>query len=111
MVVGLSLVVAIGAAAVITLRYSADAVPPSPASAAAPVPVTTSVVEIGDFPIDRVVVGTVQVYNTVTVRVRVDGEVQTITFREGQDVHAGDLLAQIDPRTYAAQLHQTGPTK
>ena len=50
--------------------------------------------------------GTVQAYNTVTVKVRVDGEVQKIAFREGQDVQVGDVMAQIDPRPYEAQLHQ-----
>jgi len=66
----------------------------------------TGVVDARDFPIYRVGLGTVQAYNTVTIKVRVDGEVQNIAFREGQDVQAGDLLVQIDPRTYAAQLQQ-----
>ena len=106
-VVGLILVAAIGGAAYIPLRSRSDvAVSPSPALAARPVPVTTDIVEIRDFPVYRAGIGTVLAYNTVTVRVRVDGEVQTIAFREGQDVRAGDLLAQIDPRTYEAQLHQ-----
>lgn len=82
-----------------------------PAGAQRPVPVTTGVVTFRDFPIYRVGIGTVQAYNTVTVRVRVDGEVQTIAFQEGQDVRAGDLLAQIDPRTYEAQLHQAEADK
>jgi multidrug efflux system membrane fusion protein len=111
-VVGFVLVAAIGAAAYIPLRSRFDAAAsPQPASAVRPVPVTTGVVEIREFPILRVGVGTVQAYNTVTVRVRVDGEVQTIAFKEGQDVHVGDLLAQIDPRTYEAQLHQAQADK
>jgi multidrug efflux system membrane fusion protein len=75
------------------------------------IPVTTEIVEASDFPIYRVGLGTVQAYNTVTIKVRVDGEVQKIAFREGQDVQVGDLLAQIDPRTYAAQLHQAEADK
>lgn len=63
-----------------------------------PVPVTTGVVEIQDFPIYRIGVGTVQAYNTVTVRVRVDGEIQTIAFREGQDVPAISLRRLIRAR-------------
>ncbi len=51
-------------------------------------------------------IGTVQAWNTVTVKVRVDGEIQKVAFVEGQDVHAGDLLAQIDPRPYKAALEQ-----
>jgi len=73
--------------------------------------VTTGIVEIRDFPIYRFGLGTVQAYNTVTIKVRVDGEVQKIAFREGQDVHIGDILAQIDPRPYEAQLHQAEADK
>jgi multidrug efflux system membrane fusion protein len=47
----------------------------------------------------------------VTVKVRVDGEVQKIAFREGQDVQAGDVIAQIDPRPYEALLHQAEADK
>ena len=86
---------------------SAIAEPP----AARPVPVTGGAVEIRDFPIYRVGIGTVQAYNTVTVKVRVDGEVQKIAFREGQEVAAGDLLAIIDPRPLAAQLRQAEADK
>jgi membrane fusion protein, multidrug efflux system len=76
-----------------------------------PVPVTIGTVEVKDFPIYLIALGTVQAFNTVTVRARVDGEVQKIAFREGQDVRAGDLLAQIDPRPYAAQLQQAEADK
>jgi multidrug efflux system membrane fusion protein len=48
--------------------------------------------------------GTVQAYNTVTVKVRVDGEVQKIAFRKGQDVQVGEVLAQIDPRPVEAAI-------
>lgn len=50
--------------------------------------------------------GTVQAFNTVTVRARVDGEVEKIAFTEGQDVRAGDLLAQIDPAPLQALYDQ-----
>ena len=84
---------------------------PAGAAPARPVPVTAGTVEEQDFPIYRVGLGTVQAYNTVTVKVRVDGEVQQIAFREGQDVREGDLLARIDPRPYAALLQQAEADK
>jgi multidrug efflux system membrane fusion protein len=76
-----------------------------------PISVTADIVESKDFPIYRVGLGTVQAYNTVTMKVRVDGEVQKIAFREGQDVQPGDLLAQIDPRPYQALLEQAEADK
>lgn len=51
-------------------------------------------------------VGTVQAFNTVTVRARVEGELQKLHFKDGQFVYAGDVLAQIDPRPYQAKLDQ-----
>jgi multidrug efflux system membrane fusion protein len=78
---------------------------------ARPVPVTSGIVRSEEFSISRVGLGTVQAYNTVTMKVRVDGEVQKIAFREGQDVQVGDVLAQIDPRPYEAQLHQAEADK
>jgi len=70
------------------------------------VPVIPGVVEQKDVPIYLDGLGTVQAFNTVTVRSRVDGQVQRIAFTEGQDVKAGDLLAQIDPAPFQAQLDQ-----
>lgn len=57
-------------------------------------------------PIYALGLGSVQAYNTVTIRSRVDGEVQTVAFQEGQMVKAGDLLVQIDPRPFQAMLDQ-----
>ena len=51
-------------------------------------------------------IGTVQAFNTVTVRAQVDGQLEKVTFTEGQDVNAGDVLAQIDQRRYQAKLTQ-----
>lgn len=98
-------------AAYMTWRIPSNAAPPAGAPPQRPIPVTTGIVESRDFPIYRVGLGTVQAYNTVTIKVRVDGELQKIAFREGQDVQTGDILAQIDPRTYQAQLEQAHADK
>ena len=72
-----------------------------------PVPVVAGTVSQKDVPIYLDGLGNVQAYNTVTVRARVDGQVEKIAFVEGQDVHAGDLLAQIDAAPFQAQLDQS----
>ena len=59
-----------------------------------------------DIPVYLAGLGTVQAFNTVTVHSQVDGQLMAIKFREGQMVHAGDVLAQIDPRTFKAQYDQ-----
>ncbi|WP_299806291.1 efflux RND transporter periplasmic adaptor subunit [Tardiphaga sp.] len=75
----------------------------SPAASAA-VPVTAVHASVRDLPIERSGLGTVLPLNQVDVKVRVDGQLQRIAFVEGQDVQAGDLLAEIDSRPYKAQL-------
>ena len=76
------------------------------AAQAASIPVTVGTVEKADFPVYLRGLGTVQPYQTVTVRSRVDGEVIKIAFKQGQMVKEGDILAQIDPRPYQAALDQ-----
>jgi multidrug efflux system membrane fusion protein len=63
-------------------------------------------VEQKDVPIFLDGLGTVQAFNTVTVRPRVDGELTQVLFREGEDVKTGDLLAVVDPRPYQAAMDQ-----
>jgi multidrug efflux system membrane fusion protein len=76
-----------------------------PKSASPPsVPVTVAAVQKADFPIYQIGLGTVQGFNTVQVKTRVDGEIVKIAFVEGQTVQEGDLLAQIDPRPFQAVL-------
>jgi multidrug efflux system membrane fusion protein len=84
-------------------------------SAASPrvaaVSVTVAPVEKTDFPVYLNGLGTVQGFNTVVVRTRVDGQIDKIAFKEGQLVNQGDLLAEIDPRPYQAILDQAKAKK
>jgi multidrug efflux system membrane fusion protein len=73
--------------------------------------VDTAIVTHADIPIYLSGLGTVQAYYTVTVTARVDGELQKVAFTEGQSVHRGDLLAQIDPRPNQAAYEQAIATK
>ncbi len=76
-----------------------------------PILVDTALVTQADVPIYLSGLGTVQAFYTVTVTARVDGELQKIGFTEGQTVHKGDLLAQIDPRPNQAAYEQAVATK
>ncbi|MDB5413207.1 MAG: hypothetical protein JWR10_1542 [Rubritepida sp.] len=75
------------------------------------VPVTVAPATRKDIPILLDALGTVQALNTITVRSQVDGVLVEIAFVEGQEVNAGDVLARIDPRTYAASLAQAEAKK
>jgi membrane fusion protein, multidrug efflux system len=76
------------------------------AGGSAPIPVTVARVERADFPVYLIGLGTVQPYDTVTVRSRVDGQIIKVAFKQGQMVKEGDLLVEIDPRPYQAALDQ-----
>lgn len=71
-----------------------------------PVAITAAAAKTADVPVYREGVGTVQAYNTVTVRAQVSGKLIAVNYREGQDVKKGDILAQIDPVIYKAQYDQ-----
>jgi multidrug efflux system membrane fusion protein len=79
--------------------------------ASAAIPATIGTAERKDVPIFLTGLGTVQAYNTVTVNTRVDGELDKVDFKQGQDVKAGDVLAQIDPRPFQAALDLAQATK
>ncbi len=74
--------------------------------AGAPIPVATEDVKQEDFEEWLNLAGTVTPLNVVTVRSRVDGELQKVHFTEGQQVKAGDLIAEIDPRPFQIQYDQ-----
>lgn len=71
-----------------------------------PIPVLVATAETKDVPIFLDALGTVQAFNTVTVKPMVDGPLLAVNFTEGQHVKKGDVLAQIDPRTYQAAYDQ-----
>ena len=79
--------------------------------APAPIPVTVQAIQNSDFPVYLNGLGTVQPYDTVTVRSRVDGQVVKVGFRQGQMVNEGDVLVQIDPRPFQAALEQADAKK
>ncbi len=79
-----------------------DAAPAPPP----PAPIVAGTVAQHDVPIYLTGVGTVIAYNTDVVRAQIQGQIMSIDFTEGQTVHAGDLLAQIDPRPYQALIDQ-----
>jgi multidrug efflux system membrane fusion protein len=81
----------------------AAAIAPAPPPA---VPIVAGTVTQHDVPIYLSGVGTVIAYNTDVVRAQIQGQITSINFTEGQAVHAGDLLAQIDPRPYQALIEQ-----
>lgn len=103
--------VIVGGGAAWRLGYIGHAPEVQKARAPAPIPVIAGTAQAQDVPVYVTGIGAVQAYNTVTVKVRVDGELQKVAFTEGQDVKAGDVLAQIDPRPFAAALAQAEATK
>jgi multidrug efflux system membrane fusion protein len=72
----------------------------------APVPVLAATARSADVPVYIEGVGTTRALNTVTVKPQVEGKLISVSFKEGQDVRRGDVLAKIDPATYRAQLDQ-----
>ena len=96
---------ALGAAAVYQFvgRGSSAAKKPS---GPGPVPVSLAKAEARDTPLLLSVTGRTEAYATVTLKARVDGQVQTVVFNEGQRVKAGEILLKLDPADYAARLAQ-----
>jgi multidrug efflux system membrane fusion protein len=75
-----------------------------------PVPVTTATVTENDIPVTLQVVGRAEAYESVSLKARVDGQVSTVLFTEGQHVNQGDVLIRLDPTDFAARLQQAAAT-
>jgi membrane fusion protein, multidrug efflux system len=103
MISGSFLAVTVVAAGLLYFAYPKAKAAPAPPP---PVPVVAGTVTQHDVPIYLTGVGTVIAYNTDIVRAQIQGQIISINFTEGQKVHAGDLLAQIDPRPYQAMVDQ-----
>jgi multidrug efflux system membrane fusion protein len=97
-----------GAAGYMAYRRAASAAPTAQGSkpAARATPVVAAKVRRGDMNLYLTGLGTVTALNTVTIRSRVDGQIDKVAFTEGQMVHDGDLLIEIDPRPFQVQLAQ-----
>jgi len=80
-------------------------------SAPPPIPVTAGTAATRNMPVYVEGLGTVQAFNAVAVKTRVDGQIVKVFFREGQEVKAGDALFQIDPRPFENALQQAEATK
>src|SRR5690242_8745627 len=104
---------AIGAAVVPAVIWLLSlGAPPAAAQTGGPlVPVTAGTVSAEDVPVFLHGIGTVQAYNMVSIKSRVDGQIVKLDFKEGQEVKEGDLLLLIDPRPYQATLAQAEAVK
>ncbi len=78
----------------------------APAGQPPAVPVSAEAAQTRDMPVYVRGIGTVQAFNTDAIKSRVDGQIVKVDFTEGQEVKAGDLLFEIDPRPYQAALAQ-----
>jgi multidrug efflux system membrane fusion protein len=114
-VVGIALLAGLVIAVSIAYPHLQTAATPAAAQApAAPppaIPVTEGTVAAADVPVFISGIGTVQGYNMVIIKSRVDGQITRVLFTEGQEVKAGDPLFQIDPRPFQATLEQAQAAK
>jgi membrane fusion protein, multidrug efflux system len=89
-------------------KQALQAASPSAVSGAGrpPAPVVVSTVEQRNVPVQITAIGNVEAYQTVQIRSQVNGQIETIHFKEGQDVRQGQLLYSLDKRPFQAALEQ-----
>ncbi len=105
-VFGLCIVVGIGGVAVWHTQHADATAAVTAAATPAPVPVVAEKVRVSDMPTVLTGIGTVVAYNVVDIHAQVTGTIDKIGFTEGQAVHPGSLIAQLDPRPFQAALQQ-----
>jgi multidrug efflux system membrane fusion protein len=106
MIIAISVVVLAALIWWLSGRGAAEAPNRAGGAGARTIPVIAAAARLGDMPIYLRGLGTVTPLATVTVRTQVDGQIEQMNFVEGQTVHAGELLMQIDPRPFQVQLTQ-----
>jgi multidrug efflux system membrane fusion protein len=110
--IGVALALALAAIVVIWRLGSGVESRPAVAQTAAPgIPVTAGTVAAEDVPVFLQGIGTVQAYNSVAIKSRVDGQIVKVNFKEGDEIKEGDPLFQIDSRPFQAALEQAQAAK
>src|ERR1700758_3103954 len=110
--IGAVLVLSLAAVVAIWRLSPGTEVPVAAAQTTTPgIPVTAGTVTAQDVPVFLHGIGTVQAYNMVAIKSRVDGQIVKIDFKEGQDIKEGEPLLQIDPRPFQAALEQAQAAK
>jgi multidrug efflux system membrane fusion protein len=110
--IGAVLVLSLAAIVAIWRLSPGTEVPVAAAQTTTPgVPVTAGTVAAQDVPVFLNGIGTVQAYNMVAIKSRVDGQIVKVDFKEGQDIKTGDPLFQVDPRPFQAALEQAQAAK
>jgi multidrug efflux pump subunit AcrA (membrane-fusion protein) len=103
----LVLVAVLAAAGGAAWHYSRTEAPASKkGQASPPVPVKLAKAVMRDMPLKLAITGRTEAYETVTLKSRVEGQVQAVTFTEGQHVRQGDVLLRLDPADFQAKLNQ-----
>jgi multidrug efflux system membrane fusion protein len=100
------LVVAVLLAIALAMHYGRRAGDATTIRAPAPVPVEVARATRGDIELSLKLVGRVEAWSTVSLRARVSGQLESLSFKPGALVRKGSVLAQIDPRLLQAQLDQ-----
>lgn len=104
-VAGAVLIIGVAGAASVAFRYTPGSRAAAPKSEPA-VPVSVATVTRRSMPVRLRAIGNVEPYTTVSIKARIDGQIVAVHFREGDEVHKGETLFELDRRPLEAQLRQ-----